>query len=153
MYFIGPLLFWAWAEMTAGFFIFSVPCLPRLLAETPLPRKIKSMLGLSKSKSTSGLGGGSNPIVTIGGSGGSKPSKKMRNGHIELREDGMTMADMERSESQEQLHHGKQYGHEGAHKDERGITVMRTTQVTESFGSHSDSDMPDNKTPWTRQIR
>lgn len=153
MYFIGPLLFWAWAEMTAGFFIFSVPCLPKLLADSPLPRKIKSVLGLSKSNTNPGSGGRSNPIATIGGTGGSKPSKKTRNGHIELREDGVTMTDMERSESQEQLHHGKQYGYEGALNPERGITVMRTTQVTESFGSHSDSDLPDNKTPWTRQIR
>ncbi|KAJ1334072.1 hypothetical protein MN608_04075 [Microdochium nivale] len=31
MYFIGPLLFWACAEMTCGFLIFSVPSMPRIL--------------------------------------------------------------------------------------------------------------------------
>lgn len=47
MYYIGPLLFWAWAEMTCGFFILSVPCLPRLLSESRLSCKVKNMLGLT----------------------------------------------------------------------------------------------------------
>lgn len=34
MYYIGPLLFWACAEMTCGFFILCVPYLPGLLADS-----------------------------------------------------------------------------------------------------------------------
>lgn len=47
MYVIGPLLFWADAEVTCGFFIFCIPCLPKLIKESSLPHTLKSMLGLS----------------------------------------------------------------------------------------------------------
>ncbi|KAE8391182.1 hypothetical protein BDV23DRAFT_171776 [Aspergillus alliaceus] len=47
MYFIGPLLFWACAEMTCGFFIFSVPCLSKLAMESGLRRRLSSVLDLS----------------------------------------------------------------------------------------------------------
>ncbi|KAK7211926.1 hypothetical protein V2G26_019104 [Clonostachys chloroleuca] len=47
MYFISPLLFWACAEMTCGFFILSMPYLPRIIAGSRLPRKVKVVLGLS----------------------------------------------------------------------------------------------------------
>ncbi|KXJ91813.1 hypothetical protein Micbo1qcDRAFT_233206 [Microdochium bolleyi] len=41
MYFIGPLLFWACAEMTCGFLIFSVPSMPRIF-KTVFSMPIKS---------------------------------------------------------------------------------------------------------------
>lgn len=41
MYFIGPLLFWACAEMTCGFLIFCVPSLPRIF-KTMLNKPISS---------------------------------------------------------------------------------------------------------------
>ncbi|KAJ5677953.1 uncharacterized protein N7477_003586 [Penicillium maclennaniae] len=47
MYLIGPLLFWACAEMTCGFFIFSVPCLSKLIIESGLPGRVKHSLGFS----------------------------------------------------------------------------------------------------------
>ncbi|KAF7631423.1 hypothetical protein F9C07_2276778 [Aspergillus flavus] len=62
MYFIGPLLFWACAEMTCGFFIFSVPCLSKLAMESGLRSRLSSALGLS-GKTISGpsdQGGNSN---------------------------------------------------------------------------------------------
>ncbi|KAI5271204.1 hypothetical protein E4T47_05493 [Aureobasidium subglaciale] len=42
MYFIGPLLFWACAEMTCGFFILSVPCIPSVVKHSGLPGLIDS---------------------------------------------------------------------------------------------------------------
>ncbi|KAI5247030.1 hypothetical protein E4T42_06126 [Aureobasidium subglaciale] len=42
MYFIGPLLFWACAEMTCGFFILSVPCMPSVVKHSGLPGLIDS---------------------------------------------------------------------------------------------------------------
>ncbi|KAI5211442.1 hypothetical protein E4T38_01396 [Aureobasidium subglaciale] len=42
MYFIGPLLFWACAEMTCGFFILSVPCMPSMVKHSGLPGLIDS---------------------------------------------------------------------------------------------------------------
>lgn len=51
MYLIGPLLFWACAEMTCGFFIFSMPCLSKLIMESGLPRQVKKSLGISPKSS------------------------------------------------------------------------------------------------------
>ncbi|PYH41044.1 uncharacterized protein BP01DRAFT_306909 [Aspergillus saccharolyticus JOP 1030-1] len=41
MYMIAPLLFWAFAEMACGFFIFSMPCLSKLLMDSGLRRKLR----------------------------------------------------------------------------------------------------------------
>lgn len=109
MYLIGPLLFWACAEMTCGFFIFSVPCLSKLIMESGLPRKVKNSLGFStrssepsNENSGSGLRCGSHRI--------SKPSiskpwmttdstwSKIEEGSIALQDVG--------SESQTHLHNG-----------------------------------------------
>ncbi|KAF7538493.1 hypothetical protein G7054_g2885 [Neopestalotiopsis clavispora] len=51
MYYIGPLLFWACAEMTIGFFILCVPCLPKVLHESGISRAIRSTLTRSKKSS------------------------------------------------------------------------------------------------------
>lgn len=40
MYIIGSLLFWATAEMTCGFLIFSVPCLSKIVLDSGLRRRI-----------------------------------------------------------------------------------------------------------------
>lgn len=156
MFFIGPLLFWAWAEMTAGFFIFSVPCLPKMIKESSLPRHLKSILGFGSSWGKSNPTGGSrsNPgLVTIGGSGGPKITKMTRDGHIELPENGMHLTDVERferSESQEELYHGKRYTADTDGKN--GVTVMRTTQVTVSSDADGRSGSSDdgNGMPWTK---
>lgn len=47
MYYIGPLLFWACAEMTCGFFIICVPCLPKLISDSACATRIKKALGFS----------------------------------------------------------------------------------------------------------
>ncbi|KAJ5239229.1 hypothetical protein N7468_003848 [Penicillium chermesinum] len=47
MYLIGPLLFWACAEMTCGFFILSMPCLSKIIIESGLPRRVKTAFGYS----------------------------------------------------------------------------------------------------------
>ncbi|PWY75073.1 hypothetical protein BO70DRAFT_431053 [Aspergillus heteromorphus CBS 117.55] len=60
MYMIGPLLFWACAEMTCGFFIFSMPCLSKLLMETGLRHKLRFSNGFKSISLRSGaLSGGS----------------------------------------------------------------------------------------------
>ncbi|KAJ5947308.1 hypothetical protein N7466_000323 [Penicillium verhagenii] len=51
MYLLGPLLFWACAEMTCGFCIFCLPCLSKLVMESGLPRRVKSGLGFSPKSS------------------------------------------------------------------------------------------------------
>jgi hypothetical protein len=47
MYYIAPLLFWACAEMTCGFFILGVPCIPCLIKRSGLQDKITSVFGVS----------------------------------------------------------------------------------------------------------
>lgn len=106
MYYIGPLLFWAWAEMTAGFFILSVPCLPRLLAEAPLPLSVKIAFGLSRDSKPSKSDPGQ--IVTIGGSGGNSKKRRGPNylettSYEELDEFNNTTRRAHKSESQESL--------------------------------------------------
>jgi hypothetical protein len=142
MYFIGPLLFWAWAEMTAGFFIFSFPCLPKILAESPLPQSVKSLFGISAGSRPSG-NDNSNPIVTIGGSGA---KAKMKHGHMEIPEDGMPMDDPSPHDSQEALYQGKTPDGE-QHKRENA-EVRRTLQVSVTSNSRSGSPVQDNGMPW-----
>ena len=141
MYFIGPLLFWAWVEMTAGFFIFSFPCLPRILAESPLPQTVKSLFGISAGSGPS-ESGNSNPIVTIGGSGAKAKTKR---GHMEIPDDGMPMDDHSPTDSQEALYRGNTP--EGNQQKENG-DVRRTLQVSVTSDTRSNSAVPDNSISW-----
>ena len=49
---IGPLIFWACAEMTCGFFIFSMPCLSKMFMDSQLSRKMQIALGISAATSS-----------------------------------------------------------------------------------------------------
>lgn len=121
MYFIGPLLFWACAEMTCGFFILSVPCLPKLLAESITSPRLKRFLGLtidSNAKQSP------NPTITFG-FGSRKKAKKMT---TTMMSDPYYMMDdvtIKASESEEQLR--KQ--HEYSSNEHTGVRVTRTTEV------------------------
>ncbi|KAJ5960047.1 uncharacterized protein N7479_007197 [Penicillium vulpinum] len=50
---LPPLAFWATAEMTCGFFIVALPCIPKILKETGLGVKMKRVFGMSTSGNTS----------------------------------------------------------------------------------------------------
>ncbi|OQE34878.1 hypothetical protein PENCOP_c015G07554 [Penicillium coprophilum] len=65
---LPPLAFWATAEMTCGFFIVALPCIPKIMMETGAGAKIKSILGMSSLGNSSkrnweseGTGQSSNP--------------------------------------------------------------------------------------------
>lgn len=116
MYFIGPLLFWAWAEMSAGFFIFCVPCLPKLIAESKLPSRIKSALGISRDSKAQQSGRTGGGLVTIGGTGGSTGNQLSKSGlkedrYYKIHDDGVIMTDFGSSESQEELQEQGRSGH------------------------------------------
>ena len=51
MYYIAPLLFWACAEMTCGFFILGVPCIPCLVKSSGLHGKFGNSFGVSHGSS------------------------------------------------------------------------------------------------------
>jgi hypothetical protein len=107
MYYIGPLLFWAWAEMTAGFFILSAPYLSRFVKELPLPTKVKAALGFNTQSNPPIVG--SEDLVTIGGSG-AKRRKPPSNFDLvegdeygEIEDGQIRMTGINRNESQEGL--------------------------------------------------
>ncbi|KAH0436387.1 hypothetical protein CcaCcLH18_04407 [Colletotrichum camelliae] len=148
MYFIGPLLFWACAEMTCGFFILSVPCLPKIIRESGLPRKVKSALGISV-KTTNPSDQKSSGYAT-----GSTPNQRSKSGlhadsYYKMRDDGVSMTNFDRSESQEQLHGGPS-GQDSTRDGKLGVQVTRTTQITVTSGSRSGSDTDENMTPWAK---
>lgn len=137
MYAIGPLLFWACAEMTCGFFILSVPCLPKLIGESGLSRRIKEYLGISV--------GSKNVDSSYGPRSGShqlSKSKRNSDSYNRIGESGIHMSNIERSESQEHLNDVYVQG-------KNGVQVTRTTHITVSSDSHSVSDL-DNPTLWTK---
>ncbi|CAJ2511129.1 Uu.00g067540.m01.CDS01 [Anthostomella pinea] len=106
MYFIGPLLFWACAEMTCGFFILSVPCLPSVIKESGLLRRIMAVLGINSNVPARPS---NNDIVTFGGSGpaplNTKPQKRHHT-YSEIDEEygSLPMNNMADATSQETLH-------------------------------------------------
>lgn len=78
MYFIAPLLFWACAEMTCGFFILSVPCIPTFMSESGISPRLKRLLLRVPGRPGKSTGDSNvqsyrfGDIVTIGGSNGNK---------------------------------------------------------------------------------
>ncbi|KAF4835455.1 hypothetical protein CGCSCA4_v012628 [Colletotrichum siamense] len=147
MYFIGPLLFWACAEMTCGFFILSVPCLPKIIRESGLPRKVKSALGISV-KTTNPSDQKSSDYATVSTPQRSK-SGLHADSYYKMRDDGVFMTNFDRSESQEQLH-GAPCGQDSTRDGKLGVQVTRTTQITVTSGSRSGSDTDENMTPWAK---
>ncbi|KAJ5547758.1 hypothetical protein N7513_004992 [Penicillium frequentans] len=107
MYLIGPLLFWACAEMACGFFIFSVPCLSKLIMESGLPSKMKSSLGFnSRSNEASNKNSSSGPRYgsrLISNPSISKPWASTDSKWSKIHEDSIALQDAG-SESQTHLH-------------------------------------------------
>lgn len=52
MFALGPLVFWATAEMACGFFIVCVPCIPKILQQTGALGTIRKALGMSTGRAT-----------------------------------------------------------------------------------------------------
>lgn len=147
MYLIGPLLFWACAEMTCGFFIFSVPCLSKLMIESGLPRRFKNALGFSSrsgnpsnENSNTGPRYGSHPISRPSIS---KPWVTTDSTYSKIDEGSIALRNTERSESQTHLHDGAQ-----AHQGKGALQVTRTTDITITTDSHSHSGSERENDSW-----
>ncbi|CAI7648592.1 unnamed protein product [Penicillium pancosmium] len=108
MYLIGPLLFWACAEMTCGFFIFSVPCLSKMIMETGLARRLTSAFSLSaKPSNPSNQTPNSAPrhgSHAISRGNISKPWLTTDTDYSQIDEDNIPMRNKGKSESQTNLH-------------------------------------------------
>lgn len=135
--------------MTCGFFILCVPCLPSIIKESGLSRKVKKIIGISTNSSERPS---NHDIVTFGGTGPASANKKSKGGNslndtyfkIKEEEGGLPLGDLKATESQERLH--MQPGSNGIH-------VMRTTQLavtSDSRSAKSGSESGDNSMPWAR---
>lgn len=132
MYFIGPLLFWACAEMTCGFFILSVPCLPNLVKHSSIPSRVKSVLGFSRGTKSSRAGSDSYQL--------SKHGQKSKMGmtpesYFQLEESrGVTVSSIVASESQERLRREDEE-RQNAAASMKAYGVTRTTEISVVTGT------------------
>ncbi|KAJ4191816.1 hypothetical protein NW759_016656 [Fusarium solani] len=140
MWYIGPLLFWACAEMTCGFFILSVTTFPRIIAESGFSAKVKKALGITL-KSSNPLNENSD-FGPRSGSNKLPKSGKSSDNYYKLDEDGVPMTNFDRSESQEHLRE-----EESKHGKGNTVGVTRTTAVSSDSHSSSHDGLP-NLTPW-----
>jgi hypothetical protein len=116
IYNIGPVCFWAYAEMTCGFIVVCVPCVPKILLESGVWRKVKKGLGMSVTE-----GAPSNSKNPTGGSTlRSKNMRSVNNSYLEIDDD--TELKNLSSESTEHLR--------DPYSTRREKGIVRTTQVT-----------------------
>ncbi|KAL2174431.1 uncharacterized protein P884DRAFT_314774 [Thermothelomyces heterothallicus CBS 202.75] len=156
IYALGPLVFWATAEMACGFFIVCIPCLPKILQQTGVLRKMKKALGMSTGPTANSAQAG----YHTGGKSGSRSrgpkvtSSSAQDSYYKLEEDGMAMKDL-KSESTEHLREDQQGGKLAGPRGAAAITRTTHIMVTEDQRSTSDGGSnPDmnmynqQKAPW-----
>lgn len=135
---LGPLVFWATAEMTCGFFIVCVPCLPKILKDSGVIRKLKSTFGMKNTtinpsnKNTNGYGSGGNTL-------NSKLATTSSNAYYKLDEQSHQMKDLRGSDSTENLREGNPHN---------GITKITRITVSEQPRSVSDNEDADHRGNW-----
>ncbi|GAB1192744.1 hypothetical protein APSETT444_001940 [Aspergillus pseudonomiae] len=141
MYFIGPLLFWACAEMTCGFFIFSVPCLSKLAMESGLRSRLSSALGLSD-KSVSGPSDkGANP--NSGPRAKPKPWRISETNYSKI-EEGSAIPLTNVSVTQ----HDPSEGRLSRDENRSPMSVVRTMDVNVSSTDGTGVKLQDHRVPW-----
>lgn len=140
LYALAPLVFWATAEMTCGFFIVCVPCIPKILKETGVIRNIKRAFGMSTAPTNP------NTADRYGKSGtkGSQLSSTGPKSYYKLDEDGVPLGTLKGSESTEYLRDNANNG--------QGITRTTQIKITQDNRSTSDSEghaaFPASQKPW-----
>lgn len=130
IYQIGPVCFWAYAEMTCGFIVICVPCVPKILMESGVWRKMKKGLGMSVTTGTNQNQTGPSALR-------SKNMRSVNKSYLEI--DDTELKDI-KTESTEHLRDQYVTGHE------KGI--VRTTQVTVTQNSDDAETMYDHRTQW-----
>ncbi|PTB69582.1 hypothetical protein BBK36DRAFT_1138006 [Trichoderma citrinoviride] len=130
IYTLAPIVFWASAEMTCGFFILCVPCIPKIIQEAGIVPAIKRGTGMMNSGSNSKHTGSS-----FARGGNTKTSVSANKDYYQLEEEGVHMKNL--SESTEHLHAGS-----------HGAAITRTTRVTVTNDSRSISDSDSKNDTW-----
>ncbi|KAK4145172.1 uncharacterized protein C8A04DRAFT_36085 [Dichotomopilus funicola] len=157
MFALGPLVFWATAEMACGFFIVCVPCIPKILQQTGVLRKVRRALGMPTGP-TAGSGMPNGDSSGASGRNRSRPAATDANStmtgggdsYYKLDEESVGMDDLKSSDSTEHLrdnHHNN--------KITSGAVITRTTQftVSEGFRSTSEADSNDGSHLYTKKQR
>ncbi|XXH05412.1 hypothetical protein Hte_011838 [Hypoxylon texense] len=137
LYYFGPVIFWAFAEMTCGFIIACLPSTPKILKDSgvlpKMKRAMKSLVGLKNStlRSTS-----KPPASSV-----TNPSSNYR----KIDEYGVPMKDLKPSESTEKLRD------DNSSKFDTGI--VRTTRVTvkQEYVGDGGSNVVDHHALWRNQ--
>lgn len=116
MYNIGPVILWATGEMSCGFFVACMPCLPRVLRESLIWCKIRSALGLgSTAPGSNGADGGDGV--------GDRPTKKRNVGQgptardmdLEMDDAGLPLHALKHTDSTERLRYASDGSDEVSH--------------------------------------
>ncbi|KAL4983731.1 hypothetical protein BDW68DRAFT_168277 [Aspergillus falconensis] len=123
VYTLGPLAFWAEAEMTCGFFVICLPCVPKIIKESGVAERIKKLTKGSRENYNSGY-------KSYEPSSGRYASGQ-RAEFDKLDEDAVQMKPLplEASESTERLHGDGEENAAGI-----GMAITRTTQFTMTEG-------------------
>ncbi|KAI6360552.1 hypothetical protein MCOR25_006715 [Pyricularia grisea] len=126
-YTLGPVIFWAFAEMTCGFVISCLPAAPKLVREHRVFHRIKAKLGMKLTTARSGASGSNISRGTTlnntqqgtapgSSAGGAKAWRKIEDESVQL-------GDMTKSDSTEYLQHE-------AKSDAAPTERLRATTVT-----------------------
>lgn len=130
MFALGPLIIWVAVEGTCAFFIISMPCLPKILKDHGVSRKIKLALGMKVSTTDNTYG--SQQKTTKYGLGSKYGTATDR--YQQLDEESGVPLEQLKSESTEQLRGPEK--HDGQ--------IMRTTHVTVQVSGDEDAHTAPN---------
>lgn len=126
IYYIGPIGLWGTAEMTCGFFIVCVPCIPKTLKESGTLRKIKRAFGMTTQTTNVNS---KDRYMTGSSTRGNRTTTTTSNAYYKLDEEtGIAMKHMQGSESMENLRHPR---------DPKAGNITRTITVTQDYRSSS----------------
>ncbi|CAH0054246.1 unnamed protein product [Clonostachys solani] len=134
VYYIGIVGFWAFAEMTCGFFICCLPCIPKILHDTGVLRSIKRKLGMNTATTapTSGERYGTN-----GSSNRRNYEANHSTSYYKLDEDGVPMTTIGGTQSTEYLHGGQ-----------NGSDISQAAHPSTTLGAHSAVDKGSSSKAW-----
>lgn len=126
MYYFGPVVYWAVAEGTCGFFIACVPCLPKIYRDAGIAQKARRLFRGSTTSAPNSSNLQDLPtIITWGQS--SNFNKAPRRGmtttaaYYEMEDEDLPMDNLQTSGSTEQLH---------SHTANNGVRVTKTANVS-----------------------
>lgn len=128
VYNIGPVCFWASAEMTCGFIVICIPCVPRILMDSGTWRKMKMSLGFGVSTGPSGATPKNHSAFSSGAR--SKNMRSANDSYLEIHD--TEMKNLGTSESAEHLR--------SPYEDNRNRGIVRTTQVMVTHDSDGSNE-------------